>query len=198
MNLALFDFDGTITTDDTFTSFIYRSIPRHRRLIGTLALSPFILGYKTGFIPARIMRIAISWFTFGGRKEETVQAEAFAYCQEHLPKVLRKNAMERLYWHKEQGDKVVVVSASLNAYLEPWCEQHGIELLCSTLEAKKGLLTGKYIAGDCSGSEKARRINNKYTLSEFDTVFAYGDTAEDNEMLDLADIKYYQWERLAQ
>ena len=30
MNLALFDFDGTITSKDTFTPFIYLSVPRNR------------------------------------------------------------------------------------------------------------------------------------------------------------------------
>jgi hypothetical protein len=31
MDLALFDFDGTITTGDTFTPFLRFAIPRRRR-----------------------------------------------------------------------------------------------------------------------------------------------------------------------
>lgn len=34
MNLALFDFDGTITTADTFTNFLRFAVRRHRLVVG--------------------------------------------------------------------------------------------------------------------------------------------------------------------
>ena len=43
MNLALFDFDGTITECDTFTPFIKKAIPRSRMIVGRLLLMPSIL-----------------------------------------------------------------------------------------------------------------------------------------------------------
>lgn len=36
MNLALFDFDGTITSEDTYTKFIFYSTPKVRMGIGLL------------------------------------------------------------------------------------------------------------------------------------------------------------------
>ena len=30
--------------------------------------------------------------------------------------------MERIEWHKSNGDEIVVVSASLDVYLGPWCD----------------------------------------------------------------------------
>ena len=40
MNLALFDFDGTITRDDTWTPFVRCSATRTRIAVATVLLSP--------------------------------------------------------------------------------------------------------------------------------------------------------------
>ena len=46
MNLALFDFDGTITTGDTFTPFIRYAVRPTRMVVGGLILSPVLVGYR--------------------------------------------------------------------------------------------------------------------------------------------------------
>ncbi len=48
MNLALFDFDGTITSADTFTPFVRLAAGRSRVLAGSAILSPLLLGYALG------------------------------------------------------------------------------------------------------------------------------------------------------
>ena len=45
-----------------------------------------------------------------------------------------------------------------------------------------------------SGAEKARRIAERYPLDRYTTIYAYGDTSEDREMLSLAHKKYYRWQ----
>lgn len=42
MNIALFDFDGTITFADSFTTFLYFASGRSRILLGSALLSPLI------------------------------------------------------------------------------------------------------------------------------------------------------------
>ncbi|UNA35862.1 HAD-IB family phosphatase [Klebsiella variicola subsp. variicola] len=70
--------------------------------------------------------------------------------------------MQRIAWHQARGDTVVVVSASLDVYLRPWCQQHHLELLCSEVEFQNGAATGKYQGGDCSGLAKKARILASY------------------------------------
>jgi len=91
----------------------------------------------------------------------------------------------------------VVVSGSLDVYLGPWCERHGMEYICTTLEERGGWLTGRYVHGDCSGAEKVRRILQRYQLARYPLVYAYGDSAEDREMLELAHKKYYRWREIS-
>jgi len=86
------------------------------------------------------------------------------------------------------------VSAGLDVYLRARCEAHGVTLICTELEVRYGRMTGRYRHGDCSGATKAARIQATVDLSRFETVYAYGDTLEDREMLDLAHRKYYRWQ----
>ena len=90
----------------------------------------------------------------------------------------------------------MVVSASLDAYLVPWCRPLGLDLICTELEISDGRLTGRYVQGDCWGDEKVRRIRERLTLDDYDTVYAYGDTEDDRAMLDLADRKYFRWQEV--
>ncbi|MBM7070767.1 HAD family hydrolase [Shewanella sp. 202IG2-18] len=196
MNLALFDFDGTITTADTFTEFIKQTTPKRRKIIGKLALAPIIVGYKLGLIPAHKARPKVAHFVFKGRNETEVFEEGKRFADHYISTVLRQEAIERIQWHKDNADRIVVVSASINPYLTHWCEQHDLELLCSKLEVKNGILTGNYFGADCSRHEKVNRINALLNVSDFNTIYAYGDTDEDNEMLAIADEKFFQWRKI--
>jgi HAD superfamily phosphoserine phosphatase-like hydrolase len=90
----------------------------------------------------------------------------------------------------------VIVSAALDVYLAPWCKQLGIELISTELEIQNGRFTGRYLRGDCSGEEKARRIVERFVLTDYSTVYAYGDTEEDRQMLELAQKKYFRWKEV--
>jgi phosphatidylglycerophosphatase C len=196
MNLALFDFDGTITFGDTFTPFLHFAVEPRRLTLGKLVLAPVIAAYKLGFIPASTGRASAAAVGFRGRSEAGLREAGAKYARDVLPNVIRPEALERIHWHKEQGDVVVVVSASLDVYLEPWCFEHQLDVICTQLEVTSGTLTGKYCEGDCTGKEKSRRILTEYDLRDYPLVYSYGDTAEDQEMLNLATKKYFQWREI--
>src|SRR3954469_10263860 len=137
MDLALFDFDGTITDGDGFVPFIQRAVSRPRKLAGTLWLSPLIVGYRSGWVSASRMRQSIAWVAFRGRPQAELAAIGERYA-EALDRRVRPEASERIAWHRARGDRVVVVSASLDCYLAPWCRARGLELICSELELVAG------------------------------------------------------------
>lgn len=195
-NLALFDFDNTITTNDNFTQFIYFSVSRRRILFGQVLLRPLIVGYKLGFIHATHVRSSIARIAFCGRHISEVAQLGSRYSNEHLPKFIRPQALDKIRWHQSQGDTVVVISASLSAYLANWCTQHGVDLICTELETKNDILTGGYLNGDCTGPEKLRRVREKYPLDNYTTIYAYGDSDEDQEMLSIAHKKFYRWQEV--
>lgn len=98
----------------------------------------------------------------------------------------------KIEWHQSQGHHVVVVSASLECWLRPWCEQNTLELIATRLDITDGKVSGRLLSKNCYGIEKANRIKEKFDLNQFDTVYAYGDSRGDKEMLDLAHEKHYK------
>ena len=197
MNLALFDFDGTITTREMFPDFMRFSVAPHRLAVGKVLLAPWIGGYRMGVVSGNRVRSRIVHFGFRGVPEAAVREAGHAFAHEVLPGVVRPVALDRIRWHQAQGDRVVVVSGSLDVYLSHWCGQQGVELICSRLETAEGRLTGRYLGEQCVGEEKSRRVRESCNLDGFAAVYAYGDTREDLEMMNLADKKYFRWREVA-
>ena len=195
--LALFDFDGTITTVETMPVFLRRSIPRHRLVFGWIVLAPLILGYRLRLVSGTVVRRAIVWFGYAGLSCSAVTSAGQVFARDYLPTVLRPEAVERLAWHKAQGHRVVVVSGGLDVYLAPWCKAEGLELLGSSLECRDDVLTGRYEGRQCVRGEKVRRVHELCSPDDYPLVYAYGDTPEDHALLAMADRKYYRWRELA-
>ena len=197
MDLALFDFDGTITTTDTWTPFMQLAVPPARIMIGRIVLAPIVIGYRLGVVSASTGRLIAARVGFGGEDAAKMRRLGLEYAAGVLPGKVRPSALERIAWHQGRGDQVVIVSASLDLYLAPWAAGRGLDCVCATLEERGGRLTGRYLGGDCSGREKARRIRRRYDLGRYETVYAYGDSGEDREMLELAQRKYYRWKEIS-
>lgn len=193
MNLALFDFDGTITQSDSWTPFMRLATGRARRAVGYAVLLPIGAGYYAGLVAGRTVRPLYARVAFRGVEATRVRDLGGRYAAEMLPRTVRPRALDQIAWHKSKGDTVVVVSASLAVYVQPWCEKAGVGCIATELEECRGRLTGRYLGGDCTGPEKAVRIRQRYDLGQFGEVYAYGDTAEDLEMLALANHRFYGW-----
>ncbi|WP_325894787.1 HAD-IB family hydrolase [Grimontia sp. NTOU-MAR1] len=197
MNLALFDFYGTLTKEDTSTAFLFYATSKPRLAIGFALVWPVILLYKLGLLPARKTRPVLACIAFWYRCEEDVDVIAKRFAAEYLPTELRPDAMEMLAKHKANGDDVYLVSATLNIYLRHLCKRHDMKLLCSTMSVKNGRFTGRYLNGDCSCENKAAAVQKTVDLNAYSQVYAYGDTDEDLPMLALADVKYLCGNRIS-
>ena len=192
MNLALFDFDGTLTVNDNYTAFIRFTRSRPRFIFTMILLLPVIIGYKAGLVSSTRTRIIVSRAAFGGYSEKVIEEFGRRYADEVIPLHIRKKGFAFAERHRAAGDRIVVVSASLGSYLRHWCAAQGFECLCTELEAVDGVMTGRYIGGDCTGKEKAARVRSNIKLDDYDAIFAYGDTSEDKELLELAHRRFFR------
>jgi phosphatidylglycerophosphatase C len=195
-DLALFDFDGTLTTREMLPDFFRRAIPRQRLWLGQALLAPLIIGYRLGWVPGTMVRAAIVRVGLSGLPLVDYRRHGEAFANEVLPGVLRADAMARLHWHQARGDTVVVVSGAFDVYLEPWCRQHGVALICSALEHDGQRLTGRYLGPQCVRAEKPARVVARYDLARFERVHAYGDTVEDLDLLAIAHHRHYRGKEL--
>ncbi|KRA40092.1 HAD family hydrolase [Pseudoxanthomonas sp. Root630] len=195
-DLALFDFDGTLTTRETFPDFMRYAVARPRLLVGGALLAPVVFGYRRGWVAGNPTRASIVQVGLRGVDAARLRAQGEAFARDVLPGLLRPEAMARLAWHRERGDRIVVVSGGLEVYLAPWCAAQGVELLCSLLAERGGRITG-YAGAQCVGEEKVRRVRALCDPQAYVAIHAYGDTQEDNAMLAMAHHRTYRGQAVA-
>jgi phosphatidylglycerophosphatase C len=189
--IAFFDFDGTITKKDSFVEFIKFIKGKRIFIKGIITLSPILILYKLKFISNNKAKQKVISYFFKGYKKSYFKSLANEFSLNYIDKIVNPKMIKIIKWHKNKGHKVVIVSASLECYLKPWCEKNDLELIATRLESKDGIITGNFLTENCYGKEKVKRIRELYNLNQFDYIYAYGDSEGDKYMLKLADKSFY-------
>jgi phosphatidylglycerophosphatase C len=188
MDIAAFDFDGTLTRSDTLGPFL-------REVSGTAAL-----GFALAVDAPRLVLAGIGLGSrddakerllrrlLAGKEHDDLARLGRAYAIKITETRMRDEMLARVQWHQAQGHETAIVSASLDVYVEPAAERLGIDtVLCSRLETDAGgRVTGTLVGGNCRGPAKLRRIREYFGSSGYE-LWAYGDSAGDAEMLAAAD-----------
>jgi len=190
VRLVLFDFDGTLTTKDSLAEFIKFAVGTPTYYFKLALFSPILFLYKTKIMDNSYAKELLFRFYFSGISEENFRAMAKEYGQTKINDILRENIYKKFLKHIENGDKVLIVSASMRCWLHPFAQKHNVDLLSTELEFKNSLFTGRFKTNNCHGKEKLVRIEKHLHLSDFDEIYAYGDSSGDNEMLEVATYKH--------
>ena len=188
-NLALFDFDGTLCKKDSFTGFIFYALSKRHIVREGIKILPWIQAYYLKIYPANSMRIRLFNAMFKNANSNEILDLAADYSH-RLMAQLDPELFQQLLKHQNNGDDVVLVSASVDIYLEMICQILKIDLICTETEILDGKFTGSYSTPDCSSDQKRLRILSKYDLNQYSKIYAYGNSEEDLAMLSLADFKY--------
>lgn len=191
MDLALFDFDGTLTTCETFPRFLRDLVPAGRQRAARWALAPLVAGYRLGLVPGTRLRAEVVRRGLAGMAAARFEAAARDWATRELPALLRPQALARLRAHRRRGDTVLVVSGNFEVLLQAFAAAEGVVALGSRLEAREGLLTGRYAGPQCVLEEKVARVRAQVETGRFRRIHAYGDSREDRPMLLLADVAHY-------
>jgi phosphatidylglycerophosphatase C len=191
--LAAFDFDGTISTRDTFFPFLLYAFGRPA-VYAALARGLLELAQRDGTLDMRDrLKASLVRRLFGAAPREQLEAAAEAYARQVLASAMRPKALERIRWHREQGHRCVMVSASLDIYLQHVARALRFDdLLCTRLEAEGSAFTGELVGGNCRRAKKVERLAGLLgDLAQY-RIYAYGDSAGDTEMLAIASERHFR------
>ena len=209
-----FDFDGTLTTSDTFLEFIKYAKGASRFLMVFLMYSPLLVLMKLHLFPNWKAKQLIFAHLFAGMRIEKFDAlcRGFAEESQHL---LRPKGITLVHEALVAGAQVFIVSASIDNWVRPFFDIRnlkGVQVLGTQIEVVDGKVTGRFKTNNCYGEEKVRRIcealttttgtsiptTNAYgtTSLSFDRsqydIEAFGDSRGDKEMLAFADQGHYK------
>ncbi len=183
VHIAVFDLDKTLTDRDCFIRFLLFVRRRGHRLDLGGAVR------RIGLSRVSLKRSLCALLK--GSDKETIDALARDFFEERAKGWLRPRIVESLNEHKAHGDRVVIVSASLQTYVNCFASYLETEFLATELESDGSVLTGRMCGENVRGQEKVSKLstflsNAGYERSEV-FVTAYGDSAGDREMLAWAD-----------
>ncbi len=188
--VAVFDFDGTITTRDTLPLFV-----------------DFVKG-KGAFASAMLRQLPALW-RFGidrlrgkatdlSSVKEAVLLPCFRgiTCSDMQVRVqdftsvidgcINRRVMQVLRNHQEAGHQVAIASASPSVWIEPWAVRNGIQVVIATrMAVTDNRFTGLFEGLNCNGEEKRRRVEAVYPRENF-SLIAYGNSRGDYPLLQYA------------
>ena len=196
--VAVFDFDGTLTTRDTLPLFVDFVKGRGAFALAMLRRLPALwqygidrLGGKTADLSSVKEALLSPCFSGIACDDMQVTAQDFAAVVDGC---LNRRVMQALRTHQEAGHQVAIASASPSVWIEPWASRHGISVVIATRMAVtdtggKHRFTGLFEGANCNGEEKRRRVEAVYPRERFRLV-AYGNSRGDYPLLRYAQEAY--------
>jgi phosphatidylglycerophosphatase C len=192
-NLALFDFDGTITNKDSFIEFIKFYKGKLAFYSGVLVLSPVLVLYKLGIIKNHKAKELVFTYFFRNESLGIFRSKCCSFSLTGLQEIVKPTALKAIEHHFLTNDRVIVISASFEEVLSEWCNSRHLDLIGTKIEIKDDLITGKILGKNCYGIEKLNRLRDYLDISEFGEISVYGDSKGDLPLMQIADHKYYRF-----
>ncbi|MBK8870042.1 MAG: HAD-IB family hydrolase [Elusimicrobia bacterium] len=190
---ALFDFDGTITSCDTFNDFLAWRFGTSKFLLAIFFCLPLVILYKLGIVSNDVPKGFLwKWFM----KDISCQAylsDCHTYSLNRIPRFIRHEALAAIRRHVKRGDALLIVSASPADWIRPWAQREGfLDVIATEVEVHDGSLTGQFATRCCHGNEKVARLRLAFPKIEDTIIYGYGDGHGDKPMLRLATYRYYK------
>lgn len=192
--IAAFDFDGTLTRRDTLLPFLVRTCGAQAVARAAATVAPVAARARLGRLEAEVhhrdaAKERLLAALLSGRPASWLDEAGVAYART-LATRLRPSIAAQVAWHRNAGHELVIVSASLGAYLRPFAQAEGFHhVIAVELEVGlDGALTGALDGPNVRGPEKAVRLRRWLGGTEPDLLWAYGNSSGDAELLAMADV----------
>ena len=140
-----FDFDGTYTRHDSLPLMLKHAFGWERYLAGLLMCLPWIIMFKLGILKGGEAKQRLLSHFFKGMPYSRFQQLCEEFAPAH-PNLVRHQARVAMDEALEAGDQVLVVTASIREWVEPFFKGQDVPCRCTN---------GRYRA--CSGTHRYRR-----------------------------------------
>lgn len=189
--LEIFDFDGTLISADSLWLMMRSTHSLYSIAFALLRCAPRILLAKMHLAGSSGAKEQLLRTLYGGWPREKFAIAAAAL----LPRLQKAELKEYVTaFDCAVADKdctVVIASASLREWVEPWASLHKADYLIAT---EFDTLSGNYIGRNCRGKEKARRVRELINRlgNDFNQIQIHTDTPRgaDAPLLSLTKTQY--------
>ena len=196
--IAIFDLDGTLVNSHLWLGIVKHHLKTKENLFSVfwylfshMALAPF---WKMKLIPTE--KYYKSWgqdlaLTMKGIKTDKAKVIFEWLSDQYLLPSSKKNVLERLKKHQEEGFLTILTSGSFQDLIKIIANRLNIDFAIGTeLEQKSDKFSGKIVPPFCFGQGKAEKVKNflseKKLKINFKESFSYSDSFFDLPILEMA------------
>ena len=174
--MNIYDFDNTIYNGDTNKDILLYSFTKHPfKVIKALKETKKLeRDYKRGLITFERVKEAMLSFLF---EIDDLDGYIEKFVSSHMKNI-------KPWYLSRKNDYDIVISASYELWIIPFCKKLGIRYVLATKTDKEGHIIGK----NCKGEEKVKRLAS--TIPNAQIVTSYSDSESDLPILNLAKTAY--------
>ncbi len=174
--MNIYDFDNTIYKGDTNKDILLYSFKKHPfKVIKALKKTKKLeRDYKRGLITFERVKEAMLSFLF---EIDDLDGYIEKFVSSHMKNI-------KPWYLSRKNDYDIVISASYELWIIPFCKKLGIRYVLATKTDKEGHIIGK----NCKGEEKVKRLAS--TIPNAQIVTSYSDSESDLPILNLAKTAY--------
>jgi phosphatidylglycerophosphatase C len=190
--LAVFDLDGTITRHDTFGPYLWGYLRRHPwrliRLVPAIAAPiRYLLWRDRGALKGAALRAVA-----GGARRDQLDQWSDQFVRQLLPHGLFAEALAAIAEHRKRGDRLLLMSASVDLYVPRIAQALGFdEVICTQVRwLADGRRDGRLASANRRGEEKRRCLAEVIERDQPERVYAYGNAGSDFAHMALAHQDY--------
>ena len=191
MDLALFDLDETIISKDSTGLWLHWMVQQGFTSADILQQEQALMAqYYTGDMSmADYMTTTLAPLT--GLSVSTVSHWIDRFIQRDILPRVYPAARERLQWHQQRGDTIIIISASGEHLVTPIAQQLGADCAMAVgVEIVDGIYSGQFCGTLTYKEGKVTSIKQwleQDLARQFDKTWAYSDSINDVPMLEFAD-----------
>lgn len=190
--VAVFDFDGTLTCSDTLLPFMKFALGKSNFIIALLLNFPWLVAYACGIYPNWKAKQRLFSTCFSGWTWERFCKVGERFADSGISS-LRPEMISALEEFLRRNASVYIITASMEPWVKPMLAGYpSLVFLTTRPEVVNGVLSGKFAGGNCYGPEKKRRLLEVEPCREDYTLYVYGDSRGDRELLEWADYSYWR------
>jgi HAD superfamily phosphoserine phosphatase-like hydrolase len=126
---------------------------------------------------------------FQGMEQEAFLELGRRFAAEVMDAMVSPAGLEQVAWHRTRGHECILVTASIDCYVEPWGRRVGFDkVLGSRMEIDAlARVRGGFEGEPCWGEAKLRRLRDEVGPLDGYTVVVYGNEPGDLALLARAD-----------
>ena len=192
--IVIFDVDDTLIKGQSQKIFIdYLFKKKMISLFVYLKILVWFLFYKIGMVSNPKSIAEYSFKLFRGKTEQEIKNISKSFFDDCLIKYFYQDALNILNENKKNNGKIILLSNAIEIIIKEIAEYIEIaDYICTKLEIKDGLYTGKIDGNTTFGENKVKKLENflkENNLSlEKQQSWGYGDHLSDIFVLKL--VKY--------